>query len=265
MFTSSSRTRARISSSTTLAFALAALTAAALVTPKTAHAGEGIQVTWLGHAAFEIVSPAGTKVLIDPFLSKNPMTPADKKDLALYKPDAILVTHSHGDHEGDTVEIAKKSGAMVVGAFDHIGPMAIPDGQKMGGNVGGKIVVKELEVHLVPALHGSDPGGRPLGYVIKFPGGKTIYHSGDTWIFSDMALIQEIHKPTILLMNMGGGPYTQDPKTAALAVKKYFKPKAIVPMHYGTFPPLAKEEDVKAAFKGDRRLVVLTPGQPASM
>jgi len=248
-----------------LALAMCALSSTTLFAAAPAHAGEGIQVTWLGHAAFEIVSPAGTKLLIDPFISKNPTTPADKKDLALYKPDAILVSHSHGDHEGDTVEIAKKSGAMVVGAFDHIGPMAIPDTQKMGGNVGGKIVVKELEVHLVPAIHGSDPGGRPLGYVIKFPGGKTIYHSGDTWIFSDMALIQEIHKPTILLLNVGGGPYTQDPKTAALAVKKYFKPKTIVPMHFGTFPPLAKEEDVKAAFKGDRRLVVLTPGQPASM
>jgi L-ascorbate metabolism protein UlaG (beta-lactamase superfamily) len=236
----------------------------ALLSSTTARAGEGIQITWLGHAAFEIVSPAGTKLLIDPFISGNPSTPADKKDLALYKPDAILVTHSHGDHEGDTVAIAKSSGANVIGAFDHIGPMAIPDKQKLGGNVGGTIAVKELTVHLVPAVHGSDPGGRPLGFVIKFPGGKSIYHSGDTWIFSDMALIQEVHKPTILLLNTGGGPYTQDPTTAALAVKKFFKPKTIVPMHFGTFPPLAKEEDVKAAFKGDRRLVVMTPGQTSS-
>jgi L-ascorbate metabolism protein UlaG (beta-lactamase superfamily) len=240
------------------------LFACSLVVASPAFAGEGIQITWLGHAAFEIVSPAGTKLLIDPFIAKNPSTPAEKKDLAQYKPDAILVTHSHGDHEGDAVEIAKASGAAIIGAFDHIGPLSIPDAQKLGGNVGGKIAIKELTVHLVPAVHGSNPGGRPLGFVIKFPGGKTIYHSGDTWIFSDMALIQEIHKPTILLLNVGGGPYTQDPKTAALAVKKYFKPKAIVPMHFGTFPPLAKEEDVKAAFKGDRRLVVLTPGQAAS-
>ena len=84
-----------MSKSLSLSLSLACI---ALLSSTTAHAGEGIQITWLGHAAFEIVSPAGTKLLIDPFISGNPSTPADKKDLALYKPDAILVTHRHADH-----------------------------------------------------------------------------------------------------------------------------------------------------------------------
>lgn len=218
-------------------------------------------ITWLGHAAFEIVSPGGTRLLVDPFIANNPSTPADRKKLGDYKPAAILVTHSHDDHDADAEAIAKTSGAKVIGAFDHIGPMKIPDDQKLGGNVGGKLTVGDVTVHLVPAMHGSDPGGRPLGFVISFASGKSIYHTGDTWIFGDMALIQEIHKPSVILLQAGGGPYNQDPKTALLAVKKYFKPQTIIPMHYGTFPPLATEEDVKKAFGNDKRLKIMKPGE----
>jgi L-ascorbate metabolism protein UlaG (beta-lactamase superfamily) len=225
-----------------------------------------LEVTWLGHAAFEIVSPSGTRLLIDPFIAGNPATPKKRKKLGQYKPDAILVTHSHGDHFGDTVAIAKASGAKVIGAFDHVGSVKeIPKGQVLGGNVGGALVVKDVTVHLVPAMHGSSPGGRPVGFVIELKGGRSIYHSGDTWIFGDMALIQELYAPDILLLNTGGGPYTQDPKAAALAVKKYFKPKVIIPMHFGTFPPLSKEADVKQAFAGDKRLKVMKPGETAKL
>jgi L-ascorbate metabolism protein UlaG (beta-lactamase superfamily) len=114
-------------------------------------------------------------------------------------------------------------------------------------------------------MHGSEPGGRPLGFVIDFPGGQKVYFSGDTWIFGDMALIQEIYKPTVLLLQVGGGPFNQDPTVAALAVKKYFKPKTIIPMHYGTWPILASEDAVKAAFKGDARLKVMKPGETAKL
>jgi len=101
--------------------------------------------------------------------------------------------------------------------------------------------------------------------VLGFSDGRTLYHTGQTWIFGDMALIQELYRPNIILLNAGGGPYTEDPKTAALAVKNYFKPDAIVPMHFGTFPPLAKEADMRAAFKSDKRLKVLTPGTPVRL
>ncbi len=221
-----------------------------------------VTITWLGHAAFEIISGEGTRVLIDPFLKNNPATPEAKKDLAQYKPKAILVTHSHGDHLGDAVEIAKASGAPIVGDYDMVSGLKLKDDRKMGGNVGGKMVFDDVEVHIVPAVHGSQPGGRPVGYVLKFKTGQVLYHTGDTWIFSDMALINEIHKPTILLMNCGGGPYTQDPATCGLAMKKYFKKaKAIVPMHFGTFPPLATEADVQKALKKQKKkLKLMKPG-----
>jgi len=227
------------------------------------HSGK-LDVTWLGHAAFEVVTPEGTRLLIDPFLSHNPSTPADRKDLSAYAPDLILVTHSHADHVGDAVEIAKKTGAPIVAAHDFVSSLEIPDGQKMGGNVGGRHTFKDVTVRFVPAVHGSKPGGRPVGFVIEVKGASTIYHSGDTWIFSDMALIDELYAPKILLMNSGGGPYTQAPEVAELASKRYFKKaKHIIPMHFGTFPPLATEADVQKAFKGDKRFKLLKPGETA--
>ncbi|MBI3179850.1 MAG: metal-dependent hydrolase, partial [Deltaproteobacteria bacterium] len=224
-------------------------------------AKDKITITWLGHAAFEVVSPGGARFLIDPFLKSNPSTPEAHKDLSKYKPSAILVSHSHFDHAADVMEIAKASGAPVVSTFDYVASLGLPDAQKVGGNVGGSFSFSDATVHIVPAMHSSDPGGRPVGFVIAFAGGRSVYHTGDTWIFSDMALIQEIYKPSVVLLNVGGGPFTQDPKTAALAAKKFLKPEAIIPMHFATFPPLAKEEDVRAAFGKDKRLMVLKPGE----
>lgn len=220
-----------------------------------------IQVTWLGHAAFEIVSPGGTKLLVDPFLTRNPATPTAYKDLSRYKPGAILVTHSHFDHAGDAVEIAKAGGAPVIGIFEHVASLGLPEKQQMGGNVGGAFVVGDVTVHIVPAMHSSDPGGRPIGFVLTFADGRSLYHTGDTWIFGDMALIEELYHPNVILLNVGGGPYTEDPKTAAVAIQKYFTPDVIIPMHYGTFPVLATEADVRAAFKGDKRVVIMKPGE----
>jgi len=251
--------------STGLIVALAASTAARGQTKPGASSGKKeIKVTWLGHAAFEVVSPGGTHILIDPFLKQNPATPAEYKDLARYKPAAILVSHSHSDHSADAGEIAKASGAPVVGTFDFVKSLGLPDAQASGGNVGGSFTFGDVKVSLVPAMHSSDPGGRPLGFVLTFSDGRTLYHTGDTWIFGDMALIQEIYRPSIILLNVGGGPYTEDPKTAALAIRKYFSPEAIVPMHFATFPGLSVEADVRSAFKDDKRLQVMKPGETRS-
>lgn len=249
----------------TFALALASTTAAAQGTPR-ARAGRGdITVRWLGHAAFEVTSPGGTRLLIDPFITGNPSTPDSLKDLARYgsawKPSAILVTHSHFDHAADAKAIATATGAPVISSFEWIDAQKLPQAQALGGNVGGQFRIGDVTVHLVPAVHSSSPGGRPLGFVITFADGRNLYHTGDTWIFSDMALIQELYHPDIILLNSGGGPYTEDPATAALAVRKYFHPSVIVPMHYATFPPLATEAQVRAAFRGDRRLVVMKPGE----
>jgi L-ascorbate metabolism protein UlaG (beta-lactamase superfamily) len=224
-----------------------------------------IEITWLGHAAFFIVSPGGTRLLIDPWLKGNPATPDSLQDGSRYHANFVLVTHSHGDHSADAKAIALATGAAVVGTYDWVGSLGLPDKQVLGGNVGGTIKAGDVVIHLVPAMHGSTPDGRPIGFVLEFAGGRTLYDTGDTWIFGDMALIQELYHPTIVLLNVGGGPYTEDPRTAALAIKKYFQPEVIVPMHYGTFPSLAQEADVRAAFAGDRRLRVLKIGERTTL
>ncbi len=220
-----------------------------------------IHITWLGHAAFQVVTPGGTTLLFDPFIANNPKTPAKFKDLSQYKPDVILLTHSHGDHVGDTVAIASASGAKVIGVFDHLKSLDLPEGAAMGGNPGGKFKVGDVVVHFVPAMHSSSPGGRPLGYVVEFADGRKLYDTGDTWIFGDMALIQEIFSPNIILLQTGGGPYNQDPKTAALSIKKYFKPDTVIPMHYGTWPILSDEAEVKAELGGTTGIKFMQPGE----
>ncbi len=226
----------------------------------TAAAGK-ITVTWLGHAAFLVTSPGGTQLLLDPFLRQNPSTPDSLKDTARYRPAAILVTHSHFAHSADAKAIAMASGAKVVGSYDWAQTLGLPAAQVVGVNVGGTVTVGDVTIHAVPAMHGSDPDGRPLGYVLEFADGRRLYDTGDTWIFGDMSLIQELYRPNVVLLCVGGGPYTENPQVAALAVRKYFTPSAIVPMHYATFPGLATAAEVRAAFRGDRRLRMMTPGQ----
>lgn len=223
-----------------------------------------ITVQWLGHAAFEITSSGGTHILIDPFIAGNPATPDSLKNLSRYKPAAVLVTHSHDDHAADAKAITQQSGAMLISTYEWVNAQKVPSSQAMGGNVGGTFTVGDVKVHLVPAMHSSDPGGRPLGFVLEFADGRTLYHTGDTYIFSDMSLIQELYHPSIILLGVGGGPYTQDPRVARTAIYRYFKPATIVPMHFGTFPGLATEAQVRAAFANDRRLVVMKPGEKRS-
>ena len=223
-----------------------------------------IAVRWLGHAAFEIVSSGGTRILIDPFLSGNPSTPDSLKNMARYsgaaRPAAVLVTHAHDDHALDAKAIAQSSGAMLISAYEWVNAQKLPASQSMGGNVGGTFKVGDVVVHAVPAMHSSEPG-RPLGFVLEFSDGRTLYHTGDTWIFGDMSLIQEAYHPNIILLGVGGGPFTEDPATARKAVARYFRPQVIVPMHYATFPGLATEAQVRAAFAGDNRVRIMQPGQ----
>ncbi|MDB4899388.1 MAG: metallo-beta-lactamase family protein [Gemmatimonadetes bacterium] len=237
----------------------------ALSAPVTAQTGRApISVRWLGHAAFEIVSSGGTRLLIDPFLTGNPSTPDSLKNLARYsgaaKPAAVLVTHAHDDHALDAKAIAQSSGALLISAYEWVNQQKLPASQSMGGNVGGTFKVGDVIVHAVPAIHSSEPG-RPMGFVLEFSDGRSLYHTGDTWIFGDMALIQEMYHPNIILLCVGGGPYTEDPATARKAIARYFHPQAIVPMHYATFPGLATEAQVRAAFAGDNRVRIMQPGQ----
>ena len=249
----------------TLAALLPALLSASGAFAQAGVARSPIRVTWLGHAGFEIVSSGGTRLLIDPWIDGNAAAPTAWRDSMRYsaaatRPTAILATHAHGDHDADVARLARLSGAPVIATGDHVEAMKIPEGHYRTINIGGVQQVGDVEVHAVPAMHSVSPG-HAIGFVLKFADGRTLYHTGDTWLFGDMALIDRLFHPAILLFGMGGGRAGTDPATAAFGIAQYFHPKVIVPMHVGTLPPpFATMADVRKAFHGDRRLREMVPG-----
>ncbi|MDO8705807.1 MAG: metal-dependent hydrolase [Sulfuricaulis sp.] len=251
----------------------------------TAWSADTTLLTWHGHAAFDIVTPKGKVLMIDPWL-KNPVNPGakDGKDplAAIAKVDYILITHGHFDHVGDAVEIAKKTGARLVANYELGSNMAKLLGypkEQMGldtlMNVGGEIKIADGEVviDMVPAIHSSgmgnplagekEPevayGGNPAGFVIKIKNGPTIYHSGDTAYFTNMALIGE-QKIDVALINIGGH-FGMEPAMAARAVKAVH-PRLVIPQHYGTFPVLTQspKEFSERVGKMVIRVKVMKPG-----
>lgn len=216
-------------------------------------------ITWYGHSAFKVTTPGGKVLLIDPWLA-NPANPKGKELLAgLDKADQILLTHAHGDHIGNTVEIAKKTGAKLVASNDLMKAMVTYGGfpsQQADfsgtGNIGGTVTLLngEVKVTFVHALHSSaleydDPNGRPKslayagnpgGFVISITNGPTIYHTGDTDLFSEMKFIGDLSKVDVMLACIGD-KFTMGPERAAAAVA-LVNPKMVIPMHFGTFAAL---------------------------
>ncbi|MEQ9362303.1 MAG: metal-dependent hydrolase [Rhodospirillales bacterium] len=264
---------------TTVLGALVAGFAWAAAPAKDAQAAE---VKWYGQAAFRIKTPGGKVIVIDPFITKNPKTPADDKDLGkVGKVDLILVTHGHGDHLGDTAELAKMTGAKV-GVNADMGHtlriLGLVDGKQLVRfNKSGPInpIGPNITVTMTHAEHSSAivhkdtagkegiyPGGEPAGYVIRLEDGYTIYHTGDSGVFKDMELIHDLYKPDLVLICIGGW-FTMDPRHAAYAVSKFLKPATVMPMHYGTFPPLkGTPDELKkqlADMGGKAEVVVMQP------
>ena len=246
-----------------------------------------VEVLWLGHATVRFTSVEGKVIIVDPFLKKNPKTPDKFRDLkALGKVDLILVTHGHRDHIFDLKELADLSGATVVSPYGfalNMVSLGVIEGEKsIGMNKGGTVspIGRGIKIHMVAAEHGSNvdltmPGLKPepnapramdagpaVGYVIEFENGFSVYHSGDTAVFSDMALIREFYKPDLAMVCIGGH-FTMDPEGAAYALKNFIKPKQVIPIHYGTFPVINRTPAELKKAMGDSPIEVLDmePGQ----
>jgi L-ascorbate metabolism protein UlaG (beta-lactamase superfamily) len=220
-----------------------------------------MDIRFLGHAAFALEHD-GKTVLIDPFLTGNPKAAASADEVAA---DAILLTHGHGDHYGDTVAIAKRTGATVVAITEIAGEITEEGVETIDTNLGGTAELDWGTVRLTPAWHTSTtPKGTvstPAGLVVEF-GDKRIYHLGDTALFSDLALPKHRGHIDVALMCIGGH-YTMDRFDAVVAAE-FVGADQVIPCHYDTFPLV--ETDAQA-FKSDvqnagyAEVVILQPGE----
>lgn len=226
-------------------------------------------LTWHGHSNFQIAS-VDVNILIDPFFEGNPSCTTSCK--AIDKPDLVLVTHDHGDHVGQAVDICRNTGALcgaVVGTAQKLAAAGIPAGQILNGigfNIGGTVLFKNATVTMTQAYHSSD-SGVAVGYILTLADGYTIYHAGDTCVFAGMELWGKLFAIDLALLPIGG-LFTMDARQAALACK-LLSCEAVIPMHWGTFPVLEKNT---ASFKHHLaveapaiKLLELSPGQSLTL
>lgn len=223
-----------------------------------------VTIQYIGHSAFALEAD-GKQVLIDPFITGNPTATVTADQ---FNPVAILLTHAHNDHVGDSVEISKRSGASVIATHELATYLGEQGANTIGANHGGTVQFDGGSVKLVPAWHTSSyqteqgfvAPGVPAGLVVRF-GGQTIYFAGDTCLFGDMALIGE--EGLDIAVVPIGDHFTMGPTDAVRAVKM-LKPKVVIPCHYNTFPPIKQDP---AAFKAEvesqteATCVVLAPGE----
>jgi L-ascorbate metabolism protein UlaG (beta-lactamase superfamily) len=230
----------------------------------------GIKITWLGHATFLVSTPGDKNVIIDPWVSGNPATPANKKTIE--KLDYMLITHCHSDHFADAVDLAKKHGPNVIGMYELCVYMQKKGAKQVAPmNKGGTQQVGDIKVTMVNAHHSNtlEDGatvftpGEPCGFVIEFANGLKLYHAGDTCVFGDMAIIRELYAPDLCMLPIGD-LFTMGPREAAYACS-LLKPKAVIPMHYATFPlltgtPEAFQKELTA--RGvNVELITMKPGE----
>ncbi|QGY40615.1 metal-dependent hydrolase [Pseudodesulfovibrio cashew] len=225
-----------------------------------------MEITWFGHSNFRLAT-GETTLLIDPFFEGNPSAPVTYEDIEAC--DIILVTHDHGDHIGQTLELAQKHNAKVVAIFDLIQalmPKGLSDDLAVGMNIGGTVFLDGIAIKMVQAMHSSITGV-PVGYILTFPDDTCVYYSGDTGLFGDMGLFAEFHDIDIAMLPIGGH-FTMDARQAAYACK-LLKCDTVIPMHWGTWPLLdssTKEFAERLAMMApDTRLAELKVGVPTEI
>jgi L-ascorbate metabolism protein UlaG (beta-lactamase superfamily) len=205
-----------------------------------------MKITWLGHSGFRI-EIADRTLLIDPWLTGNPVFPAGRREEAIRGATDNLVTHGHGDHTGDAVALSKELGVTVAGIYDLMSHWEAAHGITVNGfNKGGTIALGDVRVTMVNACHSSSIAGKDgpvyaggeAGFMIAGEG-RTVYVSGDTDIMADMG---EYHRPDIGILCCGGH-FTMDMERAAWAAKRFFDFRVVIPCHYRTFPALAQSAE----------------------
>jgi len=229
-----------------------------------------MKMTWLGHSGFRIET-GGKVLLIDPFLTGNSKFQGSA-ELATEGCTHIILTHGHDDHVGDTVEIAKRTGAQVIAVFELAMYLNGKGVEKVNpGNPGGTISETGFDVTFTKAFHSSSTIvdgipiylGNPCGVILRAEG-KTVYHMGDTEIFGDMAITQEVFQPDVGCVPIGDR-FTMGAKQAAMACKRFFKFKTIIPIHYGTFPIIDQTADKFFAEMGGKGVTVAKIGTPLTV
>jgi L-ascorbate metabolism protein UlaG (beta-lactamase superfamily) len=223
----------------------------------------GVKITWLGHSAF--LFEAEHKLLIDPFISGNPLAPCSPEEL---NPDIIAVTHGHRDHLGDTIEIGKRTGCRIISVHEVANYIKSKGVFAEGMGKGGTVNIEGIKLTMTEALHSSSidasgfsfDGGSPAGFVIQI-NGHSIYHAGDTGVFGDMQLIGELYNPEVALLPIGDR-FTMGIKEAIKAVE-LLRPKIAIPMHYNTFDVISQDpEKFKRAVesKTNTKVTIMKPG-----
>jgi L-ascorbate metabolism protein UlaG (beta-lactamase superfamily) len=204
---------------------------------------KGTRITWLGHATVLVQTPRGTNILIDPYIAQNPKYP--RKFVLPAKIHFILLTHGHGDHIADVAPVAARHGSTVVAIYElatYVAGKGVTS--TIGMNLGGTVQLDDVAATMVEAKHsagaqderGTHYAGVAAGFVLTVADGPVLYHAGDTAVFGDMKLIQELYRPEVAMLPIGGH-FTMGPKEAALAAR-LLAPKVVLPLHFGTFPPL---------------------------
>ena len=229
-----------------------------------------MKITWYGHACFKL-EVGSSVVLFDPFLTGNPVFESMGRTVEEVTKDVthVALTHGHDDHLGDTVAICQKTGATLIAIVEIALYLNSQGVEKVDpANIGGTVDHEDFKVTLVNAVHssatvvdGQSIGlGNPCGLIIKGMQGKAVYHMGDTDIFSDMGLINELYQPDVGLVPIGDR-FTMGARTAALACKRFFNFSTIIPCHYGTFPSIDKDASQFLAQMDGENVVVMDVGQ----